>query len=133
MSEEKSRNVLGQPLVPCSFEPLTGYRRDGCCDECSADTGRHLVCARMTDRFLEFARERGNDLTTPAPGFPGLQPGDTWCLCTHRWQEALDAEVAPPVLLASTAAGALEDLRFEDLRMHALDEHLAIAHAHRRN
>lgn len=114
-------NVLGTPLVPCSYDPLTGFRRDGCCETDAQDAGTHVVCARVTAEFLAFSRSRGNDLVTPRPQwrFPGLQSGDRWCLCVLRWKEALDHGVAPPVVLESTHAKALEFVRLEDLEAHA--------------
>ena len=116
-------NVLGGPLAPCSFRPKTGFFRDGCCNTGPEDRGRHVVCAQMTKEFLAFSRLRGNDLSTPAPqhGFPGLGAGDRWCLCAARWQEALQAGVAPPVVLAATHEDALEVLALEDLFAHAVD------------
>ena len=103
-------NVLGQPLRACSYAPLTGFLRDGCCHTREDDTGSHVVCARMTAEFLAFTRSRGNDLSTPRPEwrFPGLRPGDRWCLCALRWKEAFDAGVAPPVDLHSTHQRALD-------------------------
>ncbi|MCB0157269.1 MAG: DUF2237 domain-containing protein [Caldilineaceae bacterium] len=116
-------NVLGTELEPCSAEPLTGLYRDGRCRTGADDAGLHVVCARMTAAFLEFSRTRGNDLITPRPEFlfPGLQPGDQWCLCAARWQEALDAGVAPPVVLESTHISALEFVQLDDLMRHAAD------------
>ena len=113
-------NVLGTPLVPCSYEPLTGYFRDGCCKTDEADTGSHLICARVTAEFLAFSVERGNDLVTPRPEhrFKGLKPGDRWCLCATRWAEALTAGVAPPVVLECTHAGALKFVTLEQLEKH---------------
>lgn len=104
-----ARNVLGEPLVPCSFAPLTGYFRDGCCRTDLDDLGTHVVCAVMSDRFLAFSRRRGNDLSTPQPAFrfPGLRAGDQWCLCANRWKEAYLADAAPPVVLESTNQLAL--------------------------
>lgn len=118
-----ARNVLGEPLLACSFDPLTGYFRDGCCNTADEDTGTHVICARVTAAFLGFSRERGNDLVTPKPQwrFPGLQPGDRWCLCAHRWKEALLAGVAPPVMLESTHERALEFVTLHDLKRYALD------------
>ncbi|MFQ3664378.1 MAG: DUF2237 domain-containing protein [Chloroflexaceae bacterium] len=118
-----ARNVLGGPLAACSTDPLTGFYRTGCCDTGPDDLGLHVVCARVTAEFLAFSRSRGNDLITPRPeyGFPGLQPGDRWCLCATRWQEALAAGVAPPVILAATHEAALNIVRREDLLRHALD------------
>ena len=113
-------NVLGKPLVPCSYDPLTGYFRDGCCKTDESDTGSHLICARVTDAFLTFSKGRGNDLSTPRPEyrFKGLEAGDRWCLCATRWAEALDAGVAPPVVLESTHANALKFVTIEQLEKH---------------
>ena len=99
-----ARNVLGQELVPCSLDPVTGFFRNGCCETGPHDLGLHTVCAVMTAEFLEFSKRMGNDLSTPHPefGFEGLKPGDQWCLCAPRWKEALDAGAAPQVVLAST-------------------------------
>jgi uncharacterized protein (DUF2237 family) len=117
-------NVLGGDLEPCSFDPVTGFRRDGYCRTGSGDLGMHVVCAVMTEEFLEFTRSRGNDLVTPQPEwmFPGLEPGDRWCLVAARWQEALEAGVAPPVVLEATHASALEFVSLDDLETHALRE-----------
>ena len=117
------RNVLGGSLQTCCTSPVTGFYRDGRCATGPQDLGLHLVCARMTGEFLEFSRSRGNDLSTPMPehGFPGLKPGDGWCLCATRWQEALEAGVAPPVYLAATHELALEWVSYADLKRHALD------------
>ena len=116
-------NVLGEPLKPCSEQPLTGFFRDGCCNTSDEDLGRHVVCVRVTREFLEFSRSRGNDLTTPMPeyGFPGLMPGDQWCLCAARWQEALEAGKAPRVVLQATHAASLKVVKLADLKKHALD------------
>jgi uncharacterized protein (DUF2237 family) len=105
------------------MDPLTGFFRDGCCNTGPHDIGRHLVCARVTAAFLEFSRARGNDLTTPRPevGFPGLKPGDRWCLCAARWKEALDAGHAPQVVLTATHEAALQFVRLDDLKRHAFD------------
>ncbi len=113
-------NVLGTPLVPCSYDPLTGYFRDGCCRTDESDTGSHLICARVTAEFLEFSRHLGNDLVTPRPEwrFSGLKPGDRWCLCAARWRQALLAGVAPPVVLECTHQRALEYVSLEDLQRH---------------
>lgn len=118
-----AKNVLGGPLATCCTNPRTGFYRTGRCDTGPEDFGLHLVCARMTDAFLAFSRERGNDLSTPAPehGFPGLVDGDCWCLCVARWKEALEAGVAPPVRLAATHVSALEFVDLADLEAHALD------------
>ena len=119
---EAGLNVLGEPLEPCSFDPLTGFHRDGCCRTGGADSGVHAVCAVMTEEFLAFSRSVGNDLSTPEPGwgFPGLVPGDRWCLCASRWAEALAADVAPPIVLEATHVAALEFASRDDLLAHAL-------------
>lgn len=105
-----ARNVFGEPLVACSFDPLTGFFRDGCCKTTNEDTGTHVVCAVMSEEFLEFSCSRGNDLKTPVPewNFPGLKPGAQWCLCALRWLEAYNANVAPKVVLESTNYHALD-------------------------
>lgn len=117
-------NVLGSPLAACCTDPMTGYYRDGFCNTGAADVGTHVVCAVMTEEFLAFTRSRGNDLSTPNPAyrFPGLQPGDGWCLCALRWREAWEAGVAPPVRLAGTHAKALQYIPLEVLQDHALTE-----------
>ncbi len=114
-------NVLGDPLEPCSMQPLTGFFRDGCCDTGPEDQGSHTVCAVMTADFLAFAKARGNDLSTPRPGygFPGLKPGDRWCLCAARFAEAAAAGRAPEVVLAATHAAALEIVPLDLLRRRA--------------
>jgi hypothetical protein len=119
--ETGAYNVLGEPLVPCSYDPLTGYFRDGCCRTDESDLGTHVVCARVTEAFLAFSLARGNDLITPRPEwrFAGLRPGDRWCLCVNRWLEALEAGVAPPVVLQSTHDSALKHVPLEVLRQHA--------------
>ncbi len=119
---EFARNVLGQPLVACSFEPLTGFYRDGCCKTGPQDIGKHLVCAVMTDSFLSFSKKRGNDLSTPRPewGFPGLVAGDQWCLCVDRWKEALEAGVAPHIKLESTHLQALQYVSLDELKSLAV-------------
>lgn len=111
-------NVLGTPLVPCSYDPLTGYFRDGCCQTDERDQGSHVICAKVTQAFLDFSRQRGNDLITPRPDyrFPGLKAGDRWCLCALRWKEAFEAGVAPKVILESTHSRALEYVTLEQLR-----------------
>ena len=116
-----SRNVLGEPLVPCSFKPLTGFFRDGCCTTGADDAGAHVVCVVMSAAFLAFSKRRGNDLSTPRPElhFPGLKAGDQWCLCAMRWQEALEAGVAPPVVLESTNQTVLQIIGLDQLRKHA--------------
>ena len=115
-----AKNVLGTELAPCSYDPLTGYFRDGCCNTGASDVGLHLVCVRVTAQFLEFSKSRGNDLITPLPQhrFAGLKPGDRWCLCVHRWREALEADVAPPVLLESTHASALQFVTLAQLEKY---------------
>ncbi len=121
-NDQTALNVLGQALAPCSHDPMTGFFRDGCCRTREDDTGSHVVCARMTQAFLAFTRARGNDLGTPRPewDFPGLQPGDRWCLCALRWKEAFEAGVAPPVLLESTHIRALDVLSLEQLQACAV-------------
>jgi uncharacterized protein (DUF2237 family) len=116
-----ARNVLGTDLEPCSLDPLTGFFRDGCCDTDEHDRGLHVVCARMTAEFLEFSRSRGNDLVTPRleSNFPGLKPGDQWCLCALRWKEAFDAGVAPLVVLQATHERALDIATLDELRSRA--------------
>jgi len=120
---EAKLNVLGEPLAPCSEQPLTGFFRDGCCNTAPEDIGLHTVCTRVTAEFLEFSRSRGNDLSTPLPefGFPGLKPGDQWCLCAARWQEALEAGAAPRVVLRATHAATLRLVKLADLKKYALD------------
>ena len=120
---DPSVNVLGEPLEPCSMRPLTGFFRNGCCDTGAADLGNHTVCAEMTAEFLAFSQGVGNDLSTPRPElrFPGLRPGDRWCLCAARFLEAHEAGVAPRVKLAATHRRALEVVPIEVLRRYALD------------
>lgn len=120
---EFARNVLGEKLQSCSERPVTGFFRDGCCNTSPEDAGVHTVCAVMTAEFLEFSKARGNDLSTPVPefGFPGLQPGDRWCLCAPRWREALDAGCAPQVVLAATHEASLEFATLADYKKHAID------------
>lgn len=120
---QPSLNVLGGTLQPCSIQPITGFFRDGCCATGPEDVGSHTVCTIMTADFLAFSRSSGNDLSTPLPqyGFPGLKPGDRWCLCAPRWREALDAGAAPQVVLQATEASALDFCRLEDLKAHAAD------------
>lgn len=115
-----TKNVLGTELVPCSYDPITGYFRDGCCTTDESDMGSHLVCVRVTQEFLTFSSARGNDLATPQPQyrFAGLKPGDRWCLCANRWREALEAGFAPPVLLESTHLSALEFVTMAQLEKH---------------
>ena len=118
-----SRNVFGEPLTTCSMAPLTGFFRNGCCDTSAQDVGSHTVCVVMTDGFLAFSKERGNDLSTPMPefGFAGLKAGDRWCLCAPRWQEAFEADRAPQVVLRATHQGALDYCALADLKRHAID------------
>ncbi len=122
-SEASPRNVLGGPLAPCGFDPLTGYFRDGWCQTCADDAGSHTVCAVMTDEFLAFSKACGNDLTTPVPmfRFPGLRAGDRWCLCAARWLEAWEAGVAPRVVLEATHQRALEVIPLQALRSCGLE------------
>ena len=118
-----ARNVLGGRLENCSIRPMTGFFRNGCCDTSPEDFGSHTVCVVMTAEFLEFSKASGNDLSTPVPafGFSGLQPGDRWCLCAPRWQEALTAGQAPRVVLRATHEGALAFCALADLKRFAID------------
>ncbi|MEH2024654.1 DUF2237 family protein [Nostoc sp.] len=117
-----AKNVIDGNLEVCCTSPVTGFYRDGFCRTGGQDFGSHVVCAQVTSEFLEFTKSRGNDLSTPVPdfNFPGLKPGDRWCLCASRWQEALDAGVAPPVILSATHARALEVVSLDELKKHAL-------------
>jgi uncharacterized protein (DUF2237 family) len=117
-----TKNVLGTSLLQCGCAPITGFFRDGYCRTETRDVGRHTVCAIVTQEFLDFTRGRGNDLSTPAPqfGFPGLKPGDRWCLCVSRWKESLDAGCAPPVILEATHEQALQTVTLEELRSKSL-------------
>ena len=121
--EPQARNVLGEPLDVCSMNPMTGFYRDGCCNTGEEDVGSHTVCAVVTSGFLEFSKSHGNDLSTPLPelGFPGLKPGDRWCLCALRWQEALEAGQAPRVVLRATHEGALSRCSLRNLKKFAVD------------
>ena len=123
MKKDPAINVLGGALEACSEDPVTGFFRDGACNTCSEDRGSHTVCALMTAEFLAFSKYVGNDLSTPHAefGFPGLKPGDQWCLCASRWQEALEAGSAPRVVLQSTHAAALKVINLKDLKKYALD------------
>ncbi len=114
-------NVLGTALVPCSYDPLTGYFRDGCCNTVEEDVGTHVICARVTQAFLTYSLQQGNDLITPRPEhrFAGLKPDDRWCLCALRWKEALKVGAAPPVVLASTHVRALDFVTLAQLQAHA--------------
>lgn len=118
-----ARNVLGETLETCCTSPMTGFYRDGKCNTGAGDMGAHVVCAQMTEEFLQFTKSRGNDLSTPVPmfDFPGLKPGDRWCLCAARWKEAMDAGVAPPVVLSATHASALEYVSLNELKQYAVD------------
>ena len=126
MSKEK--NVLGEELQPCCKFPMTGFYRDGFCHTGPEDLGRHVVCVRVTDEFLEFSKDAGNDLSTPMPegDFPGLIAGDQWCLCALRWQEAFEVGAAPKVILEATHESALEVLKLEDLKKHAVKASLQL-------
>jgi uncharacterized protein (DUF2237 family) len=118
-----ARNVFGEPLAPCSTDPLTGFTRTGSCETGPQDLGSHTVCVQVTADFLEFTQAQGNDLSTPAPefDFPGLLPGDRWCLCAARWREALEAGRAPRVVLRATHERALEVIALADLKPFAVD------------
>ena len=120
---DESLNVFDEEIETCSEQPLTGFSRDGCCKTSDQDVGSHTVCVKVTAEFLEFSRFRGNDLSTPQPafGFPGLMPGDRWCLCAARWLEAQRNGMAPRVLLMNTHRRALEIVPLELLREHAVD------------
>lgn len=117
---EEERNVFGEPLAVCSEDPQTGYLRDGCCRHLSEDAGRHELCAVVTEEFLAFSKQRGNDLVTPRPAldFPGLEPGDRWCLCVDRWLEAEAENVAPPVVLEATNEAVLDRVQRSTLDAH---------------
>ena len=119
---EKVLNIFGEEMEACCFDPLTGWKRDGYCNTDDFDHGSHVVCCEVTDAFLAFSKERGNDLSTPRPefNFPGLKEGDRWCLCAMRWQEAFEAGVAPRVFLESCHQKALEFVNLEDLEKHAM-------------
>lgn len=123
MAAKISRNVLGGPLETCCTNPMTGWFRNGRCDTEPADAGRHVVCVHATAEFLEFSKRAGNDLSTPRPefAFPGVKPGDRWCVCAARWLEAYEAGVAAPVILAATEESALEIVPLQALKSHALD------------
>ncbi len=121
--QAESLNVFGEPLLPCSLDPLTGYFRDGCCNTADHDVGSHTVCIIATSEFLQYSRFRGNDLSTPRPefGFPGLKAGDRWCLCAARWLEAHEQDMAPRVFLTPTHRRALDIVPLETLRKFAID------------
>jgi len=121
--QERQRNVFGEPLVSCSERPLTGFYRSGCCHTGPEDVGLHTVCVEVTAEFLAFSKACGNDLSTPRPefGFPGLEPGDRWCLCAARWREAFEAGRAPRVILSATHEATLELVELGDLKRYAID------------
>jgi uncharacterized protein (DUF2237 family) len=121
---QPAKNVLGQRLELCCSAPRTGFYRDGFCNTGPQDFGSHIVCAQVTEEFLAYTKNLGNDLSTPVPAyqFPGLKPGDRWCLCASRWQEAISAGVAPPIVLAATHEKALETIPLEVLQEYAIDE-----------
>lgn len=120
---EEDINVFGEPMRPCSHDPMTGFYRNACCSTGPDDRGRHVVCVEVTADFLAFSKQAGNDLSTPRPefGFPGLRPGDRWCLCADRWQQALEAGAPPRVVLSATHRLALEHVELADLKRYALD------------
>ncbi len=120
---ERQRNVLGEPITICSLVPRTGFYRTGCCETGPDDIGVHTVCVEVTAEFLAFSKSRGNDLSTPRPefGFAGLEPGERWCLCAARWQEALVAGVAPRVVLTASHEATLAFVSLDDLKRYALD------------
>jgi hypothetical protein len=123
MDIDESINVFGEKLIPCSEDPITGFYRDGCCNTSDADYGQHTVCVEVSQTFLEYSRFRGNDLSTPIPefGFPGLKPGDRWCLCAQRWLEAYEHDMAPKVFLTRTHQRATEVISLELLKSFAAD------------
>ncbi|KPQ29032.1 MAG: hypothetical protein HLUCCX14_08155 [Marinobacter excellens HL-55] len=123
MKTDESLNVLGEKLETCGTDPKTGFYRDGCCNTGPDDLGNHTVCSIVTADFLEYSKARGNDLSTPRPefGFPGLKPGDSWCLCAGRWQEAFEANSAPRVKLRATHQNALDVCQLNDLKAHTAD------------
>ena len=123
-TQSKQKNVLGQPMETCGCEPMTGFYRDGCCHTGPDDQGMHTVCCLVNDEFLKASARLGNDLITPHPewDFPGLKPGDKWCLCVTRWQEALESGKAPLVDLAATHSSAVEFVTLEELRAHAVKD-----------
>ena len=123
MSEEDQLNIFNEPLEACSFDPVTGFFRSGCCETSEQDTGSHTVCAIMTEEFLKFSKSKGNDLSTPVPAFdfPGLNSGDRWCLCAARWLEAYEASSAPSIIARATHRRALEIIPIEAMKELALD------------
>ena len=124
MDTNNDQNVLGTELQTCCTSPMTGFFRTGLCVTGSQDRGTHVICAEITAEFLTYTKSQGNDLSTPVPGssFPGLNPGDKWCLCATRWKEALEAGVAPPVDLAATHSTALKFVSLADLQQHAISQ-----------
>ena len=123
MSEEDQLNIFNEPLEACSFDPVTGFFRSGCCETSEQDTGSHTVCAIMTEEFLKFSKSKGNDLSTPVPAFdfPGLNSGDRWCLCAARWLEAYEASSAPSIIARATHRRALEIIPMEAMKEFSLD------------
>ena len=123
MSEEDQLNIFNEPLEACSFDPVTGFFRSGCCETSEQDTGSHTVCAIMTEEFLKFSKSKGNDLSTPVPAFdfPGLNPGDRWCLCAARWLEAFEEGSAPSIIARATHRRALEIIPMEAMKEFSLD------------
>jgi len=123
MSEEEQLNIFNEPLEACSFDPVTGFFRSGCCETSEQDTGSHTVCAIMTEEFLKFSKSKGNDLSTPVPAFdfPGLNSGDRWCLCAARWLEAYEAGSAPSIIARATHRRALEIIPMEAMKEFSLD------------
>mgnify|MGYP003323186316 FL=1 len=123
MSEEEQLNIFNEPLEACSFDPVTGFFRSGCCETSEQDTGSHTVCAIMTEEFLKFSKSKGNDLSTPVPAFdfPGLKTGDRWCLCAARWLEAYEASSAPSIIARATHRRAIEIIPMEVIKEFALD------------
>ena len=123
MSTKTQLNIFKEPLDECSCKPMTGYFRNGCCDTSELDKGSHTVCAIITESFLEFSKLRGNDLSTPVKefDFPGLKPGDKWCLCANRWLEAFESNCAPNILAKSTNLEALKIIPFEKIKRYAID------------
>ena len=123
MSEEDQLNIYNEPLEACSFDPVTGFFRSGCCETSEQDTGSHTVCAIMTEKFLKFSKSKGNDLSTPVPAFdfPGLNSGDRWCLCAARWLEAYEAGSAPSIIARATHRRALEIIPMEVMKEFSLD------------
>ena len=123
MSEEEQFNIFNEPLEACSFDPVTGFFRSGCCETSEQDTGSHTVCAIMTEEFLKFSKSKGNDLSSPVPAFdfPGLNPGDRWCLCAARWLEAYEEGSAPSIIARATHRRALEIIPMEAMKEFSLD------------